>query len=164
MRNGEVVQTGTPEDIVTNPIDDYVQEFVKDASPAKVITAGSIMEDAKLLLYSWEGPKTALTLLNADKRQAAFVVGKSHELIGVTKAETLNKLLSGDEKPSVIPVTAIKKITAVTPDTILEDLFPIVTENKYPIPVVDEKNRFLGVVTTDQIFESISVSEGEDYV
>lgn len=164
MRNGEVVQTGTPEDIVTNPIDDYVQEFVRDASPAKVITAGSIMEDSKVLLYDWEGPKTALTLLHSQKRQAAFVVNKAHQLIGVTKAETLTKLLSGDEKPSVIPGTSIKKITAVSPDTILEELFPIVTENKYPIPVVDEKNRLLGVVTTDQIFESISVNEGEDDV
>ena len=164
MRNGEIVQIGIPEDIVTNPIDDYVQEFVRDASPAKVLTAGSIMEDVKVLIYNWEGPKTALTLLNSNKRKAAFVVNKLHQLLGVTKAETLSKLLSAEEKFSIIPDTVIKKVTAVTPDTILEELFSIVTETKYPIPVVDGNNKFLGVVTTDQIFESISVSEGEDDV
>ncbi len=162
MRDGEVVQIGSPEDIVTNPADDYVKEFVRDASPSKVLTAGSIMENVKVLLYAWEGPKTALTHLNANNRKSAFVLNKFHQLLGVTKMETLLKLISSVDKPPVIPESAIRKITTVSPDTILEDLFPIVSENPYPIPVVDSDNRFLGVVTTDQIFESISVSEGEE--
>ena len=164
MRDGEVVQIGSPEDIVTNPADDYVQEFVRDASPSKVLTAGSIMENVKVLLYAWEGPKTAVTHLNANNRKSAFVLNKFHQLLGVTKMETLLKLISSKDKPPVIPESAIRKITTVSPDTILEDLFPIVSENPYPIPVVDSDNRFLGVVTTDQIFESISVSEGEENV
>ena len=61
------------------------------------------------------------------------------------------------------PKKFIKKVSTVTEDTILEDLFPIVSENPYPIPVVDEEGRFKGKVTTDQIFESISpVEEGDD--
>lgn len=164
MRNGEIVQIGSPEDIVTNPVDDYVQEFVRDASPAKVLTAGSIMEDVKVLIYNWEGPKTALTHLNAKNRKSAFVLNKSHQLLGVTKVEKLLKLIDAEDKPHVIPESAIRTVTSVSPDTILEELFSIVTETKYPIPVVDGNNKFLGVVTTDQIFESISVSEGEDDV
>ena len=164
MRDGEVVQIGSPEDIVTNPEDDYVQEFVRDASPAKVLTAGSIMEDVKVLLYAWEGPKTALTHLSSKNRKSAFVLNKAHQLLGVTKMETLIKLIDTEDKPRVIPDSAIRKVTSVSPDTIIEDLFSIVSENPYPIPVVDENNRFLGAVTTDQIFESISVPEGEEDV
>lgn len=162
LRNGEVVQIGTPEEIVTQPADDYVQEFVRDASPAKVLTAGSIMEPAKELLYAWEGPKTALTLLNSKKRRAAFVVNKAHELLGVTGIKDLEKLLASEVKHRTIPASAIRKVTSVLPDTILEDLFPIVSQNQYPIPVVDEKNRLQGVVTTDQIFESISPPEEDE--
>ena len=40
MRDGKVVQIGAPEDVITSPADDYVREFVQDASPAKVLTAG----------------------------------------------------------------------------------------------------------------------------
>jgi glycine betaine/proline transport system ATP-binding protein len=105
-----------------------------------------------------------MTLLRANNRKAAFVVTKSHKLLGVTKMESLTKLISKDDKPNIIPESAIRKVTAVSPDTILEELFPIVSENPSPIPVVDENNRFLGVVTTDQIFESISVTEGEENV
>ncbi|MBN2658481.1 MAG: glycine betaine/L-proline ABC transporter ATP-binding protein [Spirochaetales bacterium] len=163
MRNGEVVQVGSPEEIVTQPADEYVEEFVKDASPAKVLTAGSIMEDAKVLLYNWEGPKTALTLLRSHKRKAAFVVDKGHKLLGVIKESTLEKLIEADEKPSILPSDSIRKVSTVNEDTILEDLFSIVNENPYPIPVLRGDGRLAGVVTTDQIFESISPAEGENH-
>ncbi len=163
MRNGEVVQEGTPEEIVTRPADDYVQEFVRDASPAKVLTAGTIMEEPQVLLYEWEGPKTALTLLHSNKRKSAFVINKSRKLLGVATDKNLEKLLNTDNRPRGIPLEYIKQVSTVTEDTILEDLFPIVSENPYPIPVVDKEGRFKGKVTTDQIFESISpVEEGED--
>ncbi len=160
MRNGEVVQVGSPEEIVTHPNDDYVAEFVKDASPAKVLTASSIMDPAKVLLYAWEGPKTALTLLRKNNRKAAFVVDKSHKLLGVAKEKLIEKLI--EEGHSKIPADSLMQVTSVTPDTILEDLFPIVTEHPFPIPVTNEDGRFQGIVTTDHIFESISPVEGDN--
>lgn len=164
LRDGEVVQVGTPEEIVTNPADAYVQEFVRDASPAKVITAGTIMEPPKILLYAWEGPKTALTLLRSNKRRAAFIVDKEHRLLGVAQEDKLEKILNNTEKAKKITDSDLRKVTSVKPDTILEDMFSIVKQNPYPVPVVDDNNKLLGVVTSDQIFESISPVEGEDNV
>jgi len=164
MNNGEIVQIGSPEDIVTQPANDYVEEFVKDASPAKVLTAGSIMEEPKVLLYAWEGPKTALTLLNSQNKKSAFVIDKSQQLLGVVRENSLKKLLEMEERPKVIPQSSIQKVTSVSEDTILEDLFGIVSENPYPIPVLNDKGRFVGIVTTDQIFESITPLEGAENV
>ncbi len=161
LRDGEVVQVGTPEDIVSNPADEYVQEFVQDASPARVLTAGSIMSDPTILAYAWEGPKTALTLIRSNKRRAAFIVNKSRELLGVIRDKELEKLLENEEKLKTIPISSIKSVSSVTEDTLIEDLFAIVTENPWPIPVVDEHNKLKGVVTTDQIFESLSPLGGE---
>lgn len=162
MRNGEVVQVGDPEEIVTQPADDYVEEFVKDASPAKVLTAGSIMEEPKVLLYGWEGPKTALTHLRSQNKKSAFVVDKARKLLGVVRASALEKLLEFEERPKTIPDSVLKQVTSVSEETILEDMFHIVSENPYPIPVLDEKGRFAGIVTTDQIFDSISQNEGAE--
>ncbi|OQY31242.1 MAG: hypothetical protein B6241_14585 [Spirochaetaceae bacterium 4572_59] len=164
LRNGEIVQEGTPEEIVTQPADAYVQEFVRDASPAKVLTAGSIMEEPHILLYAWEGPKTALTLMHSKKRKSAFVINKSRKFLGVVTTGSLERLLALPERPSGIPESSLKKVSTVTEDTILEDLFSIVSENPYPIPVVDENGKFKGKVTTDQIFESISPLEGDEHV
>lgn len=43
MRNGEIVQIGTPEELVLNPKNDYVSAFTKDAPRGKVLTAGTVM-------------------------------------------------------------------------------------------------------------------------
>ncbi len=43
MKDGEFVQVGTPEQIVSVPADDYVREFAEDAPKTKVITVGSVM-------------------------------------------------------------------------------------------------------------------------
>src|SRR6185312_887203 len=44
MKNGELVQIGTPEDLVLTPRTDYVAEFTKNVSRAKVLSVGSVME------------------------------------------------------------------------------------------------------------------------
>ena len=46
MKDGEFVQVGTPAQIVTQPADDYVREFVKDVPRARVLTAAAIMRPA----------------------------------------------------------------------------------------------------------------------
>lgn len=159
MRNGELVQVGTPEDILTSPADEYVSNFVQDASPAKVLTAGKIMEEPKVLLYNWEGPKTAQTILGSNNRRAALVVDKSHKLVGVLRESKLQKLLSENCSLKNIPSEYIDKVESVTEDTIVEELFPIATKNSFSIPVCDENKKLLGVVTTDSIFESITPKE-----
>lgn len=160
MRNGEVVQIGTPEEIVTEPADDYVTEFVQDASPAKVLTAGSIMEKPEVLLYAWEGPNTAMHMLKSNKRRAAFVVDKKGMLLGVATQERLEPFAAMKEKGAKIPAEAIREVPTVNEDTYIEEMFSIVTKNPYPIPVTDEKGKLLGIVKTDAIFETISVDDG----
>ncbi len=160
LRNGEVVQIGTPEDIVTNPADEYVSEFVQDASPAKVLTAGSIMTEVPVITYAWEGPKTALTLMKRQKKHMGYVVDKKQTFLGIITSKELERLLNFEEKFKTIPVSSIVKVESVSPEIIIEELFKIAPQNHYAIPVVDEKNRLLGRITNDAIFDSISVEGG----
>ncbi|MGH0051936.1 MAG: quaternary amine ABC transporter ATP-binding protein [Sphaerochaetaceae bacterium] len=160
MRNGEIVQVGSPEDIVTNPADEYVEEFVQDASPAKVLTAGSIMTDVPVITYSWEGPKTALTLMRKERRKAGFVVNQKRELLGVITAQELEKLIEKESGLKKIPSESILEVECATEEMLVEELFPMASKTKFAIPVIDETKRLLGRITTDQIFESISVHEG----
>jgi glycine betaine/proline transport system ATP-binding protein len=46
MKDGIVVQIGTPEEIVANPVDDYVREFTEDIPRYKVLSVGKIMREA----------------------------------------------------------------------------------------------------------------------
>ena len=162
MRNGEVVQIGTPEDIVTNPADEYVSEFVQDASPAKVLTAGSIMSEVPVITYAWEGPKTALTLMKKSRKKMGYVVDQKQKFLGVITAKELERLLSSEQKYKSIPSSSIEQVDTVHPEAIIEELFTIAPKNHYAIPVVDEKNRLVGRITNDAIFDSISVDGGDN--
>ena len=46
MKDGEISQIGTPEEIVANPVDDYVREFTEDVPRYKVLSVGKIMREA----------------------------------------------------------------------------------------------------------------------
>ncbi|MDX9800936.1 MAG: glycine betaine/L-proline ABC transporter ATP-binding protein [Spirochaetia bacterium] len=162
MKGGLVVQTGTPEEVVTNPADDYVKEFVKDASPAKIITAGLIMEDPDLLLYRWEGPKTARHLLKKSKKEYAFVVSKKRELLGVTTLNALDKVLKEGETEFGKSIDT--DIARCTIDTTLEDLFPVATNTSYSVAVVDDKGRFLGEIRPRMILDAMFQDEEEEDV
>jgi glycine betaine/proline transport system ATP-binding protein len=47
MRDGRVVQVGTPEELVSKPADSYVAEFTREAPRSKILSARSIMRDVK---------------------------------------------------------------------------------------------------------------------
>ena len=59
MKDGRIVQIGTPEDIVMNPADEYVREFVKGISKLKLVKAHSIMEPIDNFTGSLEGAPRA---------------------------------------------------------------------------------------------------------
>jgi len=160
MRNGEVVQIGNPENIITEPANDYVRDFVQDASPAKVLTAGNIMVSPKVLLYAWEGPNTAMTILQKEKRQGAFVVDKNHKLLGSSSRDRIQKALEKDPSLKKLEGKMIRKLPTVTEDTVLENIFPIISENPYPVPVVDEQGKLQGIIKTDDIFDIMTPPEG----
>lgn len=47
MKDGEVIQVGTPEELVLNPATDYVAEFTRDVQRAKVMSVGSLMQSPR---------------------------------------------------------------------------------------------------------------------
>jgi len=154
MRDGKIVQIGAPEDVITSPADDYVREFVQDASPARVLTAGGIMEQPEALLYEWQGPKAALHTLKDIKEDYAFMVSRNRrQLLGLV---TLKRLKAIIQNNGSFPEEAFEPDLPTTgPDAILEDLFPIAAEADYPIAVVDEDGKFMGEIQISSIFENM---------
>jgi glycine betaine/proline transport system ATP-binding protein len=159
MRDGEIIQIGAPEDVISQPADDYVREFVQDASPAKVFTAGRVMDEPDALLYEWQGIKAALHVMSSAKEDYAFMVGRNRRFLGLVTLRRLKSLLQ-TEGASV--KDALEPDPPITdPDAVLEDLFPLAAESDYPIAVIDEDGRFMGEVQTSAIFENMIQDKGE---
>ena len=75
MRDGEIVQEGSPEEIVTLPADDYVTSFVQDVSRSKVIQARAIMQEPVAVVNDWQGPRAALQAMRSGGTDVLFVLG-----------------------------------------------------------------------------------------
>jgi glycine betaine/proline transport system ATP-binding protein len=101
MKDGRIVQTGTPEDIVTRPADDYVRAFVQNISKLSLITACSIMEPLAKV--------QAAQPFDAASAPRANVASNLDELIG---------LVAGTDVPVVIEDGG-SLVGAVTKDRLL---------------------------------------------
>jgi glycine betaine/proline transport system ATP-binding protein len=160
MRDGKIIQVGAPEDVITAPADDYVREFVQDASPAKVLTAGGIMEQPDALLYEWQGPKAALLTLRSLKEDHAFMVSRDKKLLGLVTMKKLKNLIQDNGlnlKDALEP-----DIATTDPDVVLEALFPMAAAADYPIAVVNETGKFIGEIQISSIFENMIQEKVED--
>ena len=160
MRDGEIIQTGTPEDVVINPSDSYVRQFVQDASPTKVLTARTVMEQPPVLLYSWQGPKAALQIIRDANVDSAFVVTRNARILGQVTVERLVALIR--KRGTFLKDALDPDIQTCRADSILDDLVPLVASTRYPVAVADEDNRFLGEVYVSTIIANMIQEQGPE--
>jgi len=153
MQDGQIIQIGTPEEIIGEPASDYVQEFVRDAYPATVLTAGTIMEDVEPEVYVWQGPKVAHALLHRSKKDFAFVLDKGHRAVGILKHNAVAALLK--EGKGSTSSAIITDFETCPPDMTVEELFPLATASPFPIAVLDDEGKLLGYIRNHTIIESM---------
>ncbi|WP_241986421.1 quaternary amine ABC transporter ATP-binding protein [Cryobacterium psychrophilum] len=144
MRDGRIVQIGTPEEILTDPANDYVAQFVQDVDRARVLTAASVMEPGRAVVTTNGGPRAALRTMRDFQTSAAFVLNRDGSFVGIVRDQDVLKLVKAGE-------TDLRKIildnaVSVSPDTPLVDLVEPSVESAMAIAVVDEKKRLLGVI------------------
>ncbi len=85
MRDGEIIQQGSPEEIVTLPTDEYVTDFVRDVSRAKVIQAKAIIREPDVVMYERQGPRVALHTMQNHGVDAAFLIARDFALRGFSR-------------------------------------------------------------------------------
>ena len=158
MRDGEIIQTGTPEEIVTLPADAYVSEFVRDVSIAKVVGASSIMQDPEAIVYEWQGPRVALHVMRSNDVDEAFVLGPGRQLRGYLTLKAAAEALR--RGVATLRDAEIPECHEVAPDTFVEDLVSLVTEYDRPIAVVDDRRRLLGEIHPAAILSTFTASVG----
>ncbi len=144
MRDGRIVQIGSPEDILTDPANDYVAQFVQDVDRARVLTASSVMEPARAIVSLSAGPRAALRTMRDLQTSAAYVVGNGRTLQGVVRDRDVIRQVKNRETDLSLVVR--HDLSAVGADTNLSELVEASVESALPLAVVDERNRLLGVI------------------
>jgi glycine betaine/proline transport system ATP-binding protein len=144
MREGRIVQIGTPEDVLTDPANDYVAQFVQDVDRSRVLTASSVMEPVRATVFAGSGPRAALKIMRDLQTSTAFVVSRDRTLQGIVRDAEAMKLVRRSETDMSSILS--DDFNVVQADTSLSELFVPSVESPLPLAVVDERGRLVGVV------------------
>src|SRR5690606_7623187 len=96
MKDGEIVQIGSPEEIITNPANDYVARFIEDIDRSKILSAEHVMKRAETITLD-RGPRVALQLMRERGVSSLYVVDRMKSLLGVITADGANKAAQTDQ-------------------------------------------------------------------
>lgn len=153
MKDGVIVQIGTPEEILTNPADDYVREFVQDVNRVKVVTASTIMKKPDPVAFAKDGLRVAVRKMQEASISSIFVLDKELHVKGLLTIDDAIEILKQNrtDMDSVLN----RDISTVTPDTPIENLLPLVINSKYPLVVLDEEKRMIGFIVKVSVLAGI---------
>lgn len=154
MKDGAIVQEGTPEDILTNPADEYVEKFVEDVNTSKILTASGVMKKVKNVAYTKDGPRTVLRKMEEEGISSIFVVNRDWTINGIVFAEDAAEAAENGVKE----ITNIikKDVIQIGPDTPVSEIFPVIATATYPIVVADENKKLLGIIIKGTILAKLA--------
>ncbi|GAA4489490.1 glycine betaine/L-proline ABC transporter ATP-binding protein [Microbacterium panaciterrae] len=143
MRDGRIVQNGTPEEILTDPANDYVAQFVQDVDRTRVLTAAAVMEPPHQTTPISAGVRGALRTLRSQQTSAVFAV-ENRRLVGVvTDRAVIRAVKAGQtELRSIVDASVL----TVGPDDLLTDIVERAVETPIPLAVIDAERRLIGVI------------------
>jgi glycine betaine/proline transport system ATP-binding protein len=159
MKDGAIVQVGTPAEILTSPANSYVEQFVGDVNIANVLTAGSILTHPETTISPDEPLPAILEKMDALNFNDMLVVDSGQRLQGVVRRAALQ---AADKDGVALAVITDNELPRVTPETSLPELFRLFSDWSGPLPVIDGHQRLLGIVRKTSIMQALARENGTD--
>ncbi len=153
MKDGEIVQVGNHEEILTNAENDYVAEFVQDVNRSRVLTAEDIMDKPRAVLYKQDGLRTALHKMRHNELGSIFVLGENRKYRGIVTIEDVVESLNKD-KENLDEI--IKEVPIAEPEESVNDLFSKIADIDTPLPVLDENDKLKGIIVKTNVVANLA--------
>lgn len=153
MKDGQIMQIGTGEEILTNPANQYVRDFVEDVDRSKVLTAQNIMEPAITMNIEADGPNVALNRMRKEGVSMLLAVDRKRQLKG-----SLTALKALEARREQLPLKEVidKNVKKIPQDMLVTDIFDVIKDAEAPLAVVDDKDKLLGVVIRGSVIEALA--------
>lgn len=163
MDKGKLIQFDTPENILKNPASDYVKDLLGEQklNEAKTSyeTVDKIMLKNPISLRLEKNTYDALLLMRQKRVDTVFVVDKDNKLLG--QVGMFDILKYGKNVKDLEEV--IKAVDTITSDTrIMNAISEIYNLDVKNLPVVDDENRLIGLITRATIVDTIYTNLWED--
>lgn len=160
LKDGALVQTGTPEEIVKNPVNDYIAKFVKGVDRSKILTAEDVMKKPQPHMLLRDGPNVALRIMKENGISSVYVVDREKHLKGIV---TVDAALEA-RKSGVVSMNEmeLEHGPTVRENTPVIDTIGIIAESRYPIAVVNEDNKFIGIIVRGAVLSALAPDNFND--
>jgi len=159
MKDGKIVQIGTPEQILKNPATEYVARFVKDVDMSKVLSAKDVMIKPVILDDTKDGPRVALRKMQIEEVSGIYITDNKRKLKGYLSAEDVSLAVKNNQ--TNFEGLLQTDIPNVSPDTMLIDIFSLIAESKMPVAVVDDEGILKGIIIRGPVLAALSRTEDE---
>lgn len=160
MRDGEVVQTGTPEDILTHPANEYVENFIENVDRSKVLTAGNVMIRPVTINIDKAGPRLTIKRMRNNEVSTAYVIDNSRKLVGIVDANDVIKLIrtNSSDLRSIVQTN----VPTTHEDKPISDLMDDISQTGIPIAVTNDKKQLLGIIVRGAVLGALAGNEVKD--
>lgn len=159
MKDGAIEQIGTADEILAEPANEYVEKFITGVDVSKILDAASISKWPRELVRDTEGVSVALHRMKKTDSDYLFVTGSRRKLVGLV---TRDDLLPLSKKRQSSFKDVIRPADTIPATAIMRDVFPVLRQSERALAVVDEKERFLGVITHNTLLDSLDERKGGD--
>nr|WP_298250787.1 glycine betaine/L-proline ABC transporter ATP-binding protein [uncultured Halomonas sp.] len=154
LKDGEIVQIGTPEQILTRPADEYVERFIEGVDMSKILTAEHAMRKVRAVAKDTDGPRTTLHKMRENNVDSIYVVGRDRTLQGLLEVDAAEQAAKqGADSIGEFMTQDFRKVGLQEP---MHNLFAMFSEKGFPIAVTDDDERLLGVVVKGAVIDQLA--------
>lgn len=152
MRDGELIQVASPEEMSEHPADEYVEQFIDSADKTQVISVRNVMITPNSIVRLRDSLNFAIKTMRTNGVSSAYVVGDKMKLQGVI---TIDDAIQANREGLTLTDILIRDINTTAPDTLLTDIMSMATSTPFPIAVVDEEGSLKGIVSKVHVLSSM---------
>ncbi|WP_053220436.1 quaternary amine ABC transporter ATP-binding protein [Virgibacillus senegalensis] len=153
MKDGSIVQIGTPEEILVHPANDYVEKFVEDVDRSKVLTAQHIMKRPETINIEKHGPRVALERMREEGLSSIYVTDRKRNIKGYVTADDA----SDARKREITDLNEILRtdVPQVGMETSMHDIFEIIHDSPVPVAVVED-GKLKGIIVRGAVISALA--------
>lgn len=160
MKDGKIIQMDTPENMFANPANEYVRDFIDSADKTQVLSAKNVMVTPSCIVKPKDSVSYALKEMKNNGLSSAYVVDETMKFLGVITLESA--LQAKQEKSTNIKGYIQKNVPSVFKDVFVSEILPIAASASFPIAVVDDENKLLGIISKASVLTSLIQFESDN--
>jgi glycine betaine/proline transport system ATP-binding protein len=158
LKDGELVQQGTPDEILLHPADDYVEAFVKDVNRARALTVETVMNPPANRITATT-INEAIAQMKGSKQDYAYHVTEDGYQ-GVLTKEGLQDAKQAEHVEFSEDI--YEEVPAISPDSAIEEVLVDTMSYDYSLPVVDDDGNLQGELERSAVAEIFSDNTEEE--